>query len=276
VTPGFFEETGARLLEGRWLTDADAAGAQPVAVVDDLLARRAFAGESAVGRTILVDPGSTGHPTTTVTIVGVVGHLRLRSLVEDLTEQVYFSAGQVARNPLAYAVRTTGDPASLVPAVRQALAGIDPQIPIFDVRPFDEYLRGAAAGRRFTMMLAVAFAVAAGLLAAIGVYGVVAYAIARRRNEFGVRLALGARPSQLIARVMAEGARLTAMGFGLGALASLGVAPLLRSQLFGVTPADPVTYAVAIATLGLAMAIACLIPARLVASSSPLDALRQE
>ena len=276
VTPGLFEETGAALVEGRFLSNDDVAGGQPAVVVDDLLARRAWPGQLAVGKTFLVDPGSSGHATVPATVVGVVRHLRVRSLVEDLTEQVYFSADQVARNPLAYVVRTSGDPAAIVPSIRAAIAQIDPLIPIYDVRPFSEYVRSAMAGRRFTMTLAACFAGVAVLLACVGVYGVMAYTVARRRNEFGVRLALGALPSQLVVSVLREGLALAGVGLTVGGAAALAIAQLLRSQLFGVTPSDPATYAIVLASLGLVLILACWLPARRTSAANPLDALRME
>jgi ABC-type antimicrobial peptide transport system permease subunit len=228
------------------------------------------------GKTFLVDPGSSGHATVPATVVGVVRHLRVRSLVEDLTEQVYFSADQVVRNPLAYVVRVNGDPAAIVPSIRAAIAQIDPLIPLYDVRPFGEYVRSAMAGRRFTMTLAACFAGVAVLLACVGVYGVMAYTVARRRNEFGVRLALGALPSQLVASVLREGIALAGIGLAIGGAAALGIAQLLRSQLFGVTPSDPATYAIVLASLGLVLILACWLPARRTSAANPLDALRTE
>ena len=276
VTPGFFDTVGATLVEGRALADRDTNGAQAVVVVDDLLAHRAWPGQSALGRTLFVDPGSSGHPTVPVTVVGVVRHLRVRSLVEDLTEQVYFSADQVLRNPLAYVVRTNGDPAALVPSIRAAIGRIDGQLPISDVRPLASYVREAAGGRRFTMMLAACFAGVAILLACVGVAGVMGYTVARRRGEFGVRLALGAQPSHIVRIVLGEGAALAGLGLGAGSLAALFGARLMRAQLFGVSPGDPLTFAVVLGSMAVVLALACWLPARKATDASPLDALRAE
>jgi len=273
VTPGFFEEVGATLIEGRFIAVEDVASAAPVVVVDDLLARRAWPGQSALGRSLIVDPGSSGVPTVPVTVVGVVRHLRLRSLVEDLTEQVYFSAEQVPRNPLAYVVKTTGDPAALVGPIRAELARLDPLTPIYDVRPFSTYVREAAAGRRFTMTLAACFAGVATLLASVGVYGVMAYSVTRRRREFGVRLALGAMPRQVAGAVLGEGAVLAAIGIAIGVVGARAAAQALRHQFFGVTPSDPLTYALVIPALGLVLILACWLPARRATSGTPMDAL---
>src|SRR5579864_9069804 len=275
VTPGFFEETGVHLIEGRFFTDADDRSAAPSVIIDDLLAQRSWPSATAVGRQLWVDPGSNGVPTKSVTVVGVVRHLRVRSLVEDLTEQVYFPLAQALRDPMAWVVRTTGDPSALVTPIRAAVAGLDPQIPIYDVRPFSSYVKEASAGQRFTMSLVLCFAAVALMLAAVGVYGVMAYAVGRRRNEFGVRLALGARPGQLRAAVFREGGVILLAGLALGAVVAVPGAYLLRSQLFGVTPLDPVTYATAGALLGASLLGACWWPAQRATVANPLDLLRE-
>jgi hypothetical protein len=265
---------GVRLIEGRLFTDLDDRSTLRCVIVDDLLARRTWPGQSAVGRQLVVDPGSTGTPTRAVTVVGVVRHLRLRSLVEDLTEQVYFPLPQALRNPMAWVLRTNGDPAVLVPAIRSVLAGLDPQIPIYDVRPLSGYVEEASAGQRFTMSTVLCFAVVALLLASVGVYGVMSYGVTRRRSEFGVRLALGAQPAQLRRVVLRDGAGILVTGLALGALVAIPGAYLLRSQLFGVAPLDPATYAIAGSVLAVALLAACWWPARRASAANPLDILR--
>jgi putative ABC transport system permease protein len=276
VTPGFFETVGARLVGGRLFTDADDPRSQPVAIVDDQLARRAWPGESAIGKPIASDPASTGHAVYWATVVGVVGHLRHRSLLEDLGDQVYFAERQIQRNPMAYVVRTSGDPSALSAAVRQLVAAIDPQLPVYDVRPLDEYVAGARAAQRFTTIIAAAFAVVALLVAAVGVYGVIAYAMTRRRYEFGVRLALGARPSQVTALVLREGALLAATGLTIGLVCAAAAARLLASQLFAVSATDAASYLGAAAAIGAAALTACWLPARRASAISPLEAIKAE
>jgi len=276
VAPGFFETVGARLVEGRFFTDDDDQRAQPVVIVDDQLARRAWPGQSAIGKRIASDPASTGHAVYWATVVGVVRHLRHRSLLEDLGDQVYFAERQVQRNPMAYVVRTSGDPSALSGAVRQLVAALDPQLPAYDVRPLDDYVVGARAAQRFTTLVAAAFAVVALVLASVGVYGVIAYATARRRYEFGVRLALGARPAQVTSLVLREGVRLAASGMVLGLAGAAVAARFLEGQLFAVSPRDAGSYAAAAAAIGAAALAACWLPARRASTVSPLDAIRTE
>jgi putative ABC transport system permease protein len=276
VTPGFFEAAGARLVEGRFFTNDDDLRAQPVVVVDDQLARRAWPGESAIGKRLASDPASTGHAVYWATVVGVVHHLRHRSLIEDLGDQVYLAERQVTRNPMAYVVRTSGDPSALAAAARQVVSTLDPTLPVYDLRPLDDYVVGARAAPRFTTILAAAFAAVALILAAVGVYGVIAYAMTRRRYEFGVRLALGAQPVQLTALVLREGVSLAAAGLAFGLVSAALAARLLQSQLFGISPRDAVSYAAAAAAIGTVAVAACWLPARRASAISPLESLRAE
>jgi len=276
VTPGLFEALGARLAEGRFFSEADDLSGQPVVIVDERLARRAWPGQSAVGRRLAVDPHSSGHPNVWVTVVGVVRHLRHRSLQAEVREQVYFPQRQILRNPVAYVIRTGGDPSSLAAPLRRAVARLDPELPLYDVRPFADYRAAASGAQRFAMILATAFAAAALLLACIGLYGVVAYSVAQRRTEFGVRLAVGAMPRQVRALVVREAMRLAAVGIAVGAPAALLGARLLRSQLFGVTSGDPASYSAALCVLAIATIFAALIAARRAGGGSPFEALKTE
>jgi predicted permease len=276
VTPRLFETVGARLVEGRFFTEDDGPKSERVVIVDDQLARRAWPGQSAVGKRIASDPGSTGHPLVWSTVVGVVRHLRHRSLLEDLGDQIYFAERQTQRNPMAYVVRSELDPSALSRTVRETVAALDPELPVYDIRPLDEYVAAARASQRFAMLLAAAFAVVALALASVGVYGVIAYAMTRRRYEFGVRLALGAQPAQVVALVLREGAALAIVGVGVGVVGAGAVAQLLASQLFGVTPRDGASYGVAVIAIAAAAVAACWLPARRATAISPLEALRSE
>jgi predicted permease len=276
VTPELMQTMGIRLVEGRYFTDADQAGHAPVIIVDDQLAAHMWPGRSAVGQHLGVDPGSTGRPTVNMTVVGVVKHVRLRSLVADLTDQIYFAQRATFRNPMAYVVRSTREPAALAADVRQAIASVDPQLPIYDVRPLSTYVEGARAVRRFTTVLSAAFATVALLLACVGIYGVMAYTVTRRRHEFGVRLALGAAPCRLVAAIVREGLLLAAAGVVIGVVAAAFAGQLLRQQLYGIAPNDPWSFLATLAVLTATCLVACWIPARRALAASPLEALRAE
>jgi putative ABC transport system permease protein len=267
-------------MEGRGFTEGDDPSGAPVAIVDERLARRAWPpGASAVGKRIAVDPFSSGHPTSWVTVVGVVRHVRHRTLTAEVREQVYFPQRQILRNPMAYVLRAKpgrAAAAALAGPLRAAVARVDPQLPVYDVRPFSEYLAAASGAQRFAMILAAAFAGAALLLACVGLYGVVAYSVAQRRSEFSVRLAVGALPRQVRGLVVGEAMRLAAIGILLGAPAAILGARLLRSQLFGVTPHDPASYAIALAVLAAAAVAAAWLAARRAIAANPFDVLRSE
>jgi putative ABC transport system permease protein len=275
ITTGLFEMLGVRLIEGRFFTDDDDKPGHGVTIVDGRLAQRMWPGRSALGQVILADPRSTGIARVPLTIVGVVPHLRLRSLVEDSRDQIFYPERLVLRNPMAFIVRTVDgrDPASIAGDVRAAVAAIDPQLPIYDVRPMEVYVEAARSARRFTMLLAACFAATALVLTCVGVYGVLAYAVARRRHEFGVRRALGADASQVMGEVLRESLQFAAAGCAAGLGAALLVSRLLESQLYAIHPRDPITYLVALALILAGAALACWIPVRRAMAVSPMDAL---
>jgi putative ABC transport system permease protein len=276
VDPGFFEAAGVELVSGRGFDEADGPASQPVAIVDELLAARLWPGASALGRPLHVDPQSNGQPDTWVTVVGVARHVRQRSLVERLNEQVYFPLSQAFRNPVAYLVRTSGDPGDLAPAVRAAVRGVDPRLPVYEVQPLSVNLERAREVQRFTATLVAAFAAAALVLAAIGIYSLIAYMVVARRREFGVRLALGATHARIVRLVLGEGARLVAIGFTLGSAGAVVAGRLMRGLLFGAGPDDPFVYWAVLAVLALAALLACLWPLRLLTSAELRDVLRAE
>jgi predicted permease len=276
VTPAFFAAAGAHLLAGRGFTEADDEKGEPVVMVDERLARLTWPNRSAIGQQLGLDPQSNGHPSSWATVVGVVRHVRHTSLLEDVREQVYFPQRQINRNPVAYLVRTRSEPAALAAPIRGILARLDPALPISEVRLLDGYVAAARGAQRFTMILAAAFAAAALLLACVGLYGVVAYAVTLRRREFGVRMALGALPRQVRTLVLRDGMRIAGAGLALGLPAALAASRLLRSQLFGVTPRDAASYGLAVAILSLAAVGASWFAARRATSASPLEVLRAE
>src|SRR5690349_7746032 len=230
------------VVQGRRFTEADDENSQRVVIVDDQLASRLWPTTVPIGQRILADPDSIGTPDTWATVVGVVRHVRYRSLVEPLSEQIYFPLRQVFRNPVIFALRTSGDPSALAAEAREIVRSVDPRLPIYDVQPLSAYVARARSIQRFTMNLVVAFAAVAVALASVGLYGVIAFVALQRHREYGIRLALGASPRQIAALVLGEGASLTVAGVSIGALAAAGASELLRAQLFGVSPRDGLTY----------------------------------
>jgi predicted permease len=277
VSPGYMETIGAKLLEGRFFTEADGENGQPVVIVGDLAAKRSWPGETAIGKQIAVDPWVTGRPDLRRwrTVIGVVKHMRIRSLIEEGSDQVYMPIRQVPR-PTTYVVRTSGDPAEILPAIRSRIRELKPPTPVYDIRPMEQYVVAARSAQRFTMFLAAAFASVAVALAFVGVYGLITYSVNTRSHEFGVRLALGAQAEQIRSLVLREGIRLVVAGLTIGLAGAALVARLLQAQLFGVTAYDIPTYAVSVAVILCAGLVASLLPARKASASNALKIIRAE
>jgi len=275
VSPGYFEAVGAEIVRGRGFLEADDEHSRPVVVVDERLAARAWPGRDAVGQSLEVEFMKDGDfVPTKATVAGVVRHLRHRSLTEEVREQVYVPYRQSRRDPMAYVVRTRCDPGAFAAAVRAEVAALDKDLPAYDVRRLDTYVSAWLGPRRFVMLLSGLFAAVALLIAAVGTYGVLAWAVNRRQHEFGVRRALGAGTAEVLALVFGEALGLAAVGLILGLATAAVLAPALSSQLYGIGPLDPLTYgAVAVVVIG-ATVCACVVPARRAAALDPLRALR--
>jgi len=275
VSPGYFAALGIPLVRGRLIDSRDRDGAQHVAVVSLTFVREYVGERDPIGQQF--SRGGPGSPV--VTIVGVVGEVRRDGKEAKLTPQVYLPAAQTDVYPVrlaSVAVRADGDPYALVPSIQKAVWSIDPDQPITGVRTLDEVLAASAAQRRFNMTLLASFATLAVVLALIGVYGVVGYSVAQRTREIGIRVALGATRSDVVALVVRAGMGWSLVGVAGGFAGALGLSRLISGLLFGVTPNDPATFvAIALAMLGVALA-ASYIPARRAASVDPIAALRTE
>lgn len=275
VSPGFFEAVGARMLAGRTFAEADTRTPALPVIIDDLMAAKLFGAESPLGRQFTSDLAGAGQMMP-MEVIGVVSHLRHRSLMEAGREQLFVSSRFWPRSPTSYVVRTSGEPAAVVSGVREAVRGLDGAVPIYDVRELDSYVDTARAPARFTTVVAVVFAAVALVLACVGVYGLMAYSVALRAPEFGIRQVLGAERSSIVRLVVADAARLGAVGGAAGVLASLGLSRLLAAILFGVTPWDVIAYTAAFTLLALSVLLAAWLPARRAAAAAPYTVLRMD
>jgi putative ABC transport system permease protein len=268
---GYAKAIGMRMVRGRWFRDAEPL---PVFVVNETLARRVFAGEDPVGKKICCLPWlRDGRPAT---VVGVVADLRYANLDTAPASELFVNYGDAGLFAMTVAIRTTGDPAAAGPAIRTLLADVDRTQPIFDVKPLETALSESIAPRRFNTLLLGAFALSALLLALIGIYGVIAYSVAQRTHEIGVRMALGAQQREVVGIVMRQGIAIASAGLLLGVAAALALTRVLTSLLYEVTPTDLSTFAVVGGVLGAAAAAACCGPALKAARIDPIVALRYD
>jgi putative ABC transport system permease protein len=271
VSGGYFGTMRIPVVAGRDFDAHDRLGTLPVAIVSRELARRSWPGGSALGRRIQEVGDSVWR-----TVVGVVGDTKQRTLGEEREPRMYVPVLQDPINFSNVVARTVGDPIALVPAVRSAIWHVDPEQPVWGVTSMEQLLARSTWQARFTTLLTGGFAALALLLAAIGVYGVMSYAVVQRTREVGIRLAVGASPSQAVTLVLGRGIRMTVAATVLGLAGALAATRLLKGQLFGVAPGDPTTFAVAPAVLVLVALLACWLPARRAARVDPVVALRAE
>jgi predicted permease len=274
VTPGYFEAVGTPLRQGRSFSELDRDSSNLVAVVDETLAHRYWPKGSAVGGQISV--GDPRDRPTWRTIVGVAASIQHGSLVKPPDHYVYLPLSQSFAWTMDLVVRASSRPAALIPALRAEVRAIDPNLPLYEVHTLDQAIGQSLSTRRMTNLLLLGFAAAALLLAAIGVYGVMARNVAARVREFGVRLALGATPAEVRALVLRRAMRLVLLGVVIGGAGAAGITQLLRALLFEVKPLDPLTFATAPALLGLVALGACYLPARRATAVDPLEAIRAE
>ena len=267
----YFRAMQIPLVAGRLFTDADTADSPLVVVIDQFMVKRYFSDKSPIGQQI-----RRGGPTSPAfTIVGVVGTINSIDLGEPVAkERLYYPVAQQPRPGMALIVKTRIDPRALVSQVRAAVAEVDPEQPMADVRTMDEWMARSLEGRRAPMLLLALFGVVALTLSAIGIYGVLAFGVAQRAREFGIRQALGANPQAILALVLKQGMRTAGIGVALGLIGSIALTRYLQSLLFGVGAHDISVYA-GVTTLLLGVALtACYLPARRATRVAPTVALR--
>jgi putative ABC transport system permease protein len=274
VTPGYFTAVGTPLLRGRVVDETDSAEGPPVAVVDESLARRFWPDGNAVGQQIRLGDSSSTSPWCT--IVGVVANVKHGDVIEDAVRYVYLPHAQSPTPFMDLIVRTATDPTALTEAIRREVRSLDPTLPFYEVQTLELAVSRTLDTPRLTQRLLLGFAVAALLLAALGIYGVMALNVHHRVNEFGIRQALGATSGEVLAMVLRQGLRLALLGAAAGLLVALALARAVKSLLFGVKPFDPITLGAVALLLVLVAVVACYLPARRASATDPLVALRCE
>jgi putative ABC transport system permease protein len=278
VTPDYFKAMGIPLRRGRFLEEADrgganegSAGPHPSAVMSERAARFLWGNENPIGKHVR----GAGPRKPLLEVVGVVGEVRCK--LEDAPPMmVYEHFWRMQPIGMSFALRTQADPASVIAGIRSVLSTADPEMAISPARTMEQILEASVASRRFQMYLAVAFALSALALASLGIYGVILFTVARRTSEMGIRIALGARGSQLVRMVVRQGMMPVAAGLATGVACSLAISRLIASQLYAVAPNDPLSIAGVVMLLLMVAFCACWIPARRATKVDPLTALRFE
>jgi predicted permease len=273
VANDYFRTLGIRIAQGRDFTAHDGSNTPPVVIINEAFAQRYWPGQNPIGKRLFQHGPGGG---TATEVVGVVGATRANRMTDAPRPAFYFPLGQKSDSALTLAVKSGLDPGVTIDQVRREVSALDAAVPVFGVRTLAQQKDGALALQRMAATLLSGFGVLALLLAALGIYGVLAYSVSRRTREIGVRMALGARLSDVVGMVVRQGVGMVAVGLAAGLAGAAGVTHLLRAFLFGITPLDPVTFGIALGLLAGVAVLACWLPARRAARVDPIQALRAE
>jgi putative ABC transport system permease protein len=259
---------------GRDFTAADNTQSTPYRfIVNEAFARKYFPGEEPIGKSISAWMDSKNPYGE---IIGVVGDVKEGSLDKEPKPTAYYISSHLSYPSMILAVRSDGNPMALAEPVRRIIREIDSAQPVAEIRPMQEILGQTFARQRFSALLLIGFSIAALLLAAVGIYGVLAYSVSERTREIGVRVALGAEPGRIAALIVGDGARPVLAGIAIGIGGALGLSSLLKSLLFGIGPRDPVTFVIAPFLLMSVALVAAYVPARRASRLDPMQALRTQ
>jgi putative ABC transport system permease protein len=281
ISADYFKTLGIPLLAGRVLTSADRAGRPPVTVISESAARRFWPAESPLGKRVWfgATTGPFSGPEHAVEVVGVVGDVKYEAVDwpdSNGRPEFYTSYLQFSFPDSMMMVKTRGAPSALVPALRRAVASVDPSLPIYDVLTLDDRIDDALSRPRFNARLVIGFALTALLIAAVGVYGMLSYSVSCRRREIGIRLAIGAAPRRIVRVILGEGIRLALVGVAAGLLVAIAAGRITRSLVVDVNPSDPRILAAVGATMFGVACLAAFLPARRASAVDPIVVLRQE
>jgi putative ABC transport system permease protein len=272
VTPDYFRAMGIRLIRGRTFTPRDDAKAPRVAIINEAFARQFFPNEDPIGKRIDIDLG----PDAWREIVGIVGDIKQDGPDQATSAQSYEPFAQKPFNSIDLVIRTKGAPAALLGALRPAVYAVDKDQPIGTIRPLEEIMVERIASQRFAMTLLTVFSLVALVIAAVGIYGVMAYSVVQRTGEFGIRMALGAQQRDVLHLVLMQGGKLIGLGLVIGLAATLAASRAMGSMLFNTSAQDPLTLGTITLLLGAVALIACLLPASRATKVNPIEALRSE
>ena len=274
---GYFRAIGIPIIKGRDFDDRDRYGSTPVVIITETLARQFFPNEDPIGKRI--KPGINtieGDKTTMREIIGVVGDVRNRSLDTAPKQAYYVPQTQVPFDQMVMVVKTADDPHNLISAATKQVSAMDQDIPVFGVKTMEEYLSTSVAAPRFSTTLLTIFAGVALVLTVVGLYGVMSYSVAQRRNEIGIRLALGAQSRDVLLMIVKQGSLLIGLGLVIGLSGAFALTRLIASMLFGVTAKDPLTFTAVGVLLAAVALLACYVPALRATKVDPMEALRYE
>jgi putative ABC transport system permease protein len=276
ITPNYFSTMRIPLLQGRDFDARDEAKSTPVVIINEALARQTFPGENPIGKHI--KPGISVGPGEAAMreIIGVVGNVKFSDLASEWLPESYVPVAQLPFGSMTLVVRSTQDAHAVVKMMTETVQSMDPDMPAYAPKTVAEYLEGTLSVPRFNTVLLALFAGLAMLLTAVGLYGVISYSVAQRTHEIGIRMALGAKPQDMMRLIVGQGMKLGLIGVGIGFAVAIALTHFLSSMLFGVSSTDPVSFAGVICLLMVVVLVACYVPARRAMRVDPMIALRHE